>query len=266
MKDKKFIALAAVLVVGITGTGYYMMQNGQDHALTKEEITATDKSESLQSLYELAYEGVPMAMGKLAREFYDGVNVKRNDEKAFYWAKKGHELNDDVATLILARMYFYGESTQADPQKAIALLNSIKDRKLEVRYILGKMYLDQAKNDPSYFEKGLAEIRTAADDGLAQAQYDLATSLRVGASADKSKEVNKSAIFKQSAEYLAMAAAQGYTPAMRLLGLYFYNGVGVAKNTERGLKLLEEAADNGDLDSIEILEKQEFTIKGLADG
>ena len=53
---------------------------------------------------------------------------------------------------------------------------------------------------------------------------------------------------------------------MRLLGLYFYNGVGVAKNTERGLKLLEEAAENGDLDSIEILEKQEFTIKGLADG
>lgn len=266
MTDKKFIAFAAVLVVGITGTGYYAVQGSKVGTLTKDEIVATNKSESLASLNDLAEEGVPMAMGKLAREFYDGVNVKRNDEKAFYWANKGHELNDEVATFILARMYFYGEATKADPQKAIQLLNSIKDRKLEVRYILGKIYLDQAKNDPTYFEKGLAEIRTAADDGLAQAQYDLANSLRVGASTDDSKQVNKSAVLKQSAEYLAMATAQGYTPAMRLLGLYFYNGVGVSKNIERGLKLLQEASDNGDLDSAKILEKQDFTIKGLSHG
>lgn len=266
MADKKFIAFAAVLVVGITGAGYYAVQDSKVGTLTNEEITVTDKSESLKSLNDLAEEGVPIAMGKLAREFYDGVNVKRNDEKAFYWANKGHELNDDVASFILARMYFYGEETKADPQKAIELLNSIKERKLEVRYILGKMYLDQAKNEPTYFEKGLAEIRTAADDGLAQAQYDLANSLRVGASTDDSKQVNKSAVLKQSAEYLAMAAAQGYTPAMRLLGLYFYNGVGVPKSTDKGLKLLQEAADNGDLNSAEILENRDFMIKGLSRG
>lgn len=260
MRNKKFVALAAVLAVGITGTGYYLVSGSNENALTKEEITATDKRESLESLYELAQEGVPMAMGKLAREFYDGVNVKRNDEKAFYWANRGHELNDDVATFILARMYYYGEATQQNSDKAIELMSSIKDRKLEVRYILGKIYLDQAKDDPSKFEQGLNEIRAAADNGLAQAQYDLANSMRFGAVVNTSQEVNTSAVLKQSSEYLAMAAAQGYTPAMRLLGLYFYNGVGVSKNTERGLKLLQEAADQGDQDSIEILEKQNFEI------
>lgn len=266
MKNKKFIALAAVLAVGMAGTGYYFASGNNENALTNEEITATDKRESLQSLYDLAQEGVPMAMGKLAREFYDGVNVKRSDEKAFYWAKKGHELNDDVATFILARMYYYGEATEQNSDKAIELMNSIKDRKLEVRYILGKIYLDQAKENPSKFELGLTEIRAAADDGLAQAQYDLANSLRVGAVVDTSQEVNTSAVLKQSSEYLAMAAAQEYAPAMRLLGLYFYNGVGVPKNTERGLNLLQEAAERGDQDSKEILEKQNFEIAGSSQG
>lgn len=266
MRNKKFVALAAVLAVGITGTGYYLSNGNNEYALTKDDVVALDKHKSLQSLYELAQEGVPMAMGKLAREFYDGVNVKRNDEKAFFWANKGHELNDDVATFILARMYYYGEATAHNPDKAIELMNSIKDRKLEVRYILGKMYLDQAKDDPSKFELGLSEIRAAADDGLAQAQYDLANSLRVGAVVDTSQEVNTSAVLKQSSEYLAMAAAQGYTPAMRLLGLYFYNGIGVPVNTDRGLKLLQEAADRGDQDSIEILEKQNFDLMGVQNG
>lgn len=263
MKNKKFIALAAVLAVGITGTGYYLVSGNSENALTKEEIIASEKRESLQSLYQLAQEGVPMAMGKLAREFYDGVNIKRNDKKAFFWAEKGHELNDDVATFILARMYYYGEATEQNPDKAIKLMNSIKDRKLEVRYILGKIYLDQAKNDPKNFELGLIEIRAAADEGLVQAQYDLANTLRVGAIVNTSQEVNTSAVLKQSSEYLAMAAAQGYAPAMRLLGLYFYNGIGVIKNTERGLKLLQEAADSGDQDSIEILEKQNFDLTGV---
>lgn len=266
MRNKKFVALAAVLAVGITGTGYYLTNGNNEYALTKDDVVALDKHKSLQSLYELAQEGVPMAMGKLAREFYDGVNVKRNDEKAFFWANKGHELNDDVATFILARMYYYGEATAHNPDKAIELMNSIKDRKLEVRYILGKMYLDQAKDDPSKFELGLSEIRAAADDGLAQAQYDLANSLRVGAVVDTSQEVNTSAVLKQSSEYLAMAAAQGYTPAMRLLGLYFYNGIGVPVNTDRGLKLLQEAADRGDQNSIEILEKQNFDLTGVQNG
>lgn len=266
MKTNKLVALAAVLVVGMAGTGYYVAYNNSEYALTKEEITATDKRDSLESLYQLAREGVPMAMGKLAREFYDGVNVKRNDEKALYWANKGHELNDDVATLILARMYYYGEATQPDQAKAIELMNSIKDRKLEVRYILGKIYLDQAKSDPTKFELGLTEIRAAADDGLAQAQYDFANSLLVGAVANTSQEVDTSAVLKQSSEYLAMATAQGYTPAMRLLGLYFYNGVGVAKNTDRGLNLLQEAADLGDQESIDILEKQNFDIAGIKKG
>lgn len=261
MRDNKFIALAAILVVSITGGGYYMMQNGQVHALTKEEITAPDKTESLESLYQLAEEGVPMAMGKLAQEYYHGVNLKRNQEKAFYWAVKGHELNDEVATFILARMYFNGDMAKADPDKAIALLNSIKERKLDVRYVLGRVYMDQAKNNPAYFEKGLAEIKRAADDGLPQAQFEMANSLRVGAMADTSEAVNKSAVLKQSSEYLAMAAAQGYTPAMSMLGLYFYNGIGVSKNIDRGLKLLQEAADVGDLDAAEILEKQNFKIK-----
>lgn len=54
MKTNKLVALAAVLVVGMAGTGYYVAYNNSEYALTKEEITATDKRDSLESLYQLA--------------------------------------------------------------------------------------------------------------------------------------------------------------------------------------------------------------------
>ena len=263
---KTFMALTASLAIGITGAGYYLYHDDGVESLPKSEITAMNKQDSLIDLHKLAKENVPKAMGKLAQEFYDGVNVKRNDEKAFYWASKGHELKDEVATFILARMYYYGEGTSADPKKAIGLLNEIKDKKLEVRYILGKMYLDQVKNDKSYLEKGLLEIKAAADSGLPQAQLDMAITLRGGILNESTQGLDKNAVLKLSAEYLAMAAAQGYAPAMRQLGLYFFNGIGVPQNTEKGLNLLKEAADKGDVNSAEILEKKKFNIDEVSNG
>jgi TPR repeat protein len=263
---KTLLALTASLAFGITGAGYYFYQGDGVESLPSSDITAIDKQDSLIDLHKLANENVPKAMGKLAQEFYDGVNIKRNDEKAFYWASKGHELKDEVATFILARMYYYGEGTKPDVKKAIELLDGIKDKKLEVRYILGKMYLAQAKNDANYLVKGVVEIKAAADSGLPQAQLDMANTLRMAALNDSSQGLDEKGLLKQSAEYLAMAAAQGYTPAMSQLGLYFYNGIGVPKSKEKGMNLLKEAADNGDTNSAEILEKKNFDINEVSHG
>lgn len=264
--NKKFIAVAACLAIGITGAGYYFTQNRGIDSLQSTEITASEKKDALIELHDLAKEGVPQAMGKLAKEFYGGPNIKHNYGKAFYWATKGHELQDKEATFILARMYYRGEATQADPQKAINLLNEIKDESLEARYILGRVYLDQAKEDNSYYSQGISEIRAAADNGLPQAQLDMADSLRVGIMSESGPEIDKNAVLKQSAEYLAMASSQGHVPAMRQLGLYFYNGVGVPKNVEKGLGLLQDAANNGDMGAAEILEKQQFNIDEVDHG
>lgn len=260
MKMKLLVsAITTAMVISVVGCSF--SNDGLDD-ISKEEIIVPQKKESVESLHELAKDDVPVAMGKLAKEFYDGVNLKRNDEKAFHWASKGHELKDEVSTFILARMYFYGEATKADPTKAIGLLESIKDKKPEVQYILGKMYLDQAKNEGSYVAKGVVEIMAAADKGLAQAQFDMANNLLLGQLGDGVEGVDKDAISEKSSEYLAMAAAQNYAPAVRQLGLYFYNGLGVSQNKEKGLGLLQEAVELGDSRATEILEKEQFLITG----
>ena len=128
------------------------------------------------------------------------------------------------------------------------------------------MYLDQAKNDANYVGEGVVEIKAAADGGLPQAQLDMANTLKLATLNDSTQGIDKNVLLKQSAEYLAMAVAQGYTPAMRQLGLYFYNGIGVPKNIEKGLNLLKEAADKGDTNSAEILEKKTFDIDEVSNG
>lgn len=260
MKKITGAALLIVLLIGATSVGLFLNNRSSVRALSTDEIIAdVDKKESIKSLHKLAIEGVPLAAGKLSREFYDGINLRQNDKKAFFWATTGYARKDVLATFILARMYYYGEATNADPQKAISLLNEIKSKSLVAKYILGKIYLDEAKINKTYYYKGISEIQDAANSGLSEAQFDLATSLRSGAFEDHTEKLKEPAL-KQSAEYLAMAAAQNYIPAVRELGLYFINGIGVKKDVEQGNLLLNEAAGNGDSEAKARIRNGNFDI------
>ena len=50
-----------------------------------------------------------------------------------------------------------------------------------------------------------------------------------------------------------MAADKGDTQSKCLLGIMYYEGVGVTKDKEKAYKLLREAADDGDEDAEKFL-------------
>ncbi|MPS92797.1 tetratricopeptide repeat protein [Comamonas sp.] len=265
MKNKKPIVVLAAVALCFGGLGYYLSTDSKVDSFTKAEVITDSKYTALKSLYDLSQEGVPIAMGKLAREYYDGVNIKRNDEKALFWAKRGFEKQDELSTFILARMNYYGEATQADPQKAIQLLELIKDKKLEYKYILAKIYIEEAKKDKNYIGKGVELMMSAADEGFPQAQFEMANTLRFG-ELNEDVVLDKQSLLRRSAEYLAMAAAQDYKPATRQLGLYFYNGIGVKQDTSKGLELLNDAAIKGDTEAAKILKAKTFDLEVNSNG
>ncbi len=251
---------ATALAVGAVGC-----DSSAKQALSDKEITTkdADKVKALNELSKLALNNVGSAQGRLAQEYYDGVMVKRDDEKAKYWAESGYKLKDPLATILLAKMNYYGESIPKDQKKAMALLNEVKDKSPDAQYLLARMYL----NDPSgdNLEKGQALLKDAADNGQSAAQFDFArqlltTSQSIDVSVDAKAQKLKDDMAKKATEYLAMAVTQGYAPATTYLALCFYNGVGVNKSPKKAKDLMALAKDMGDKEAAVRLERDIFTF------
>lgn len=260
LKPLSIAVLMCGLVSGCTATDSADAKS----ILENSEIIVEDakKHESIVELHKLANEGVGTAQGKLAQEYYDGIYLKQNDEKALYWAGKAHANKDSLGTLLLARMKFYGEATEQNTKQAIALMETIIDRRIEAAYILGKMYLELIAENPEYAEKGAKLINKAADNGLAVAQFEHAITLKIGleqSGSNVSDSVKKS-IKKSVAEYMSMAADQEYMPAIGQMGLFYMNGYGVPKDEDRGKSLLEIAGHNGDITASECLRLKKCEI------
>ncbi len=242
-------AIKTTLVLAMSFSGLALSgcsNKGDMSTLSNDEITAVEDKQidAVRSLHDLAMDNVADAQGRLAQEFYDGIVVKRNDAKAYYWAERAHSNKDGLGTLVLARMTYYGEEVPQDTAKAVAMLESIKDSRIEVNYILGKMLLEQASDNYNDYQKAIGYIKKAADNGSAVAQYDYAENLRLGLKNTPNLDKKMSDSIKRSVhEYMFMASSSNgdNAAAYRQMGLYFVNGFGVDKNeanTEKGMKLL----------------------------
>lgn len=66
----------------------------------------------------LAECGYPLAECQVGYFYYDGLGVKKNDEKAFYWTKRAANHGDRDGQYNLAWFYEEGIGTEIDLQKA----------------------------------------------------------------------------------------------------------------------------------------------------
>lgn len=247
---KPFTTPLAIAVVCIfsgcdSGIGKDSIEKIDDSEITVQEDT---KRKSIIDLHKLAVEGVANAQSKLAQEFYDGIYMNRDDEKALYWAKKAHANKDSLGTLLFARMKFYGEATEQNIPEALALMETIVDERIEAGYILGKMYLESIGLNSNYALQGAELISKSAERGFPVAQYEHAQTMLIGIKESNSKvteSVHKS-IQKNAIEYMSMAAAQEYIPAVRDMGLFYKNGFILGLDENKGNSMLEFASGKGD--------------------
>jgi TPR repeat protein len=99
-----------------------------------------------------------------------------------------------------------------------------EDGVAQAQYELGMRYVLGEKGACLDYEAAAYWFRKAAEQGFAQAQATLGGCYLDG------KGVNKD--FKQAVYWWRKAAEQGHVQAQNLLGFYYYNGFGVPRDYE----------------------------------
>jgi hypothetical protein len=157
--------------------------------------------------------------------------------------RKKAESGDEEAMLnMVSKLSFAGDPDKEEEydreinywiEKAANLGNA------EAQFELSGVYLVE-KNDKS---KGFEWLEKSARNGYTKAKYYLSTDLL-------SMHNNDKAFF-----WMEQASNEGYADAKRELGFFYFIGIGVSVDEDKGLSLILEAAALGDEKAKEILRK-----------
>jgi TPR repeat protein len=135
-------------------------------------------------------------------------------------------------TLLLCCLLLPGSLLAASPD-----LNSLRSQAelgdAQAQLALGTAY-EQGQGVTRDLEQALRWYQRAAEQGLAEAQYQLAYLLAEA-------EISPVA----AAEWMAKAAAQGMVEAQYLMGVIHAEGLGVAQDTRQARRWLEKAINAG---------------------
>ncbi len=193
------------------------------------------------------------------------------------------EEGGDKYYLILASCYLGGVGGEADSSAAMDIYVELaKKGNAEAMYMMGCVMLERGKSDRvkqdsiGCFEKSAERGNVKACEKLAdlyeegqivtkdsaKAKYyrdfaqqdakwmemtDLATRYFEGDGVERDTS--------KAAELLHTAAAGGYARAQIFLSMLYYSGYGVEKDTQQSLYWMKKAADQGDSEAIDMLQK-----------
>ena len=115
---------------------------------------------------------------------------------------------------------------------------------VRVEYLMGMMY-EYGYGVEADIQEALRWYRSAADQGLAQAQNSLGFMYILGLGVKRDAE--------RAAYWLQCAAEQSHSGAQTNLGVLYTNGQGVEKDEEEALYWFRSAARNGNIQAQKIL-------------
>jgi TPR repeat protein len=150
----------------------------------------------------------------------------------------------------IADKQLFAEATQLYQQaqfdKAFAAYSELARRGYKnCQIFVGWMHYE-GKGTPRNEEAALTWFKKAADSGSAEGMFYCARLL------------DKLGKYESAASYLRSAGAQGYAPALCRLGRMRLVGRGIAQDTEEAYKLLERAAELGN-----VFAKRELAVRML---
>ena len=208
----------------------------------------------------------PDALYRLADLYENGSRIEKNVTKVVEYLERAVELNSSEAMNRLGIMYTDGIDITKDLKKAFHYFQlSAKTGDTHGQYNLGKFYdkydFSEISNDEflqdeftGVRKKALSRvwIMLAAEQGLANAQHDVAVGYHIGES---------SAIdYKLALFWYQLAAAQGFLDSINNLGELFLNGHGVNKDLVSAYKWFNIASANNDLDALESITSLERVL------
>ena len=204
----------------------------QKEALPHYETSARD-NDSIAAYYA----GMYLIYG------YGGI--EKNVTKGIEYITTAAECNNELALVKLAQMYESGEFVVHNEKKAMELYSrAAQGGNMEAICKVGTYLI--AEDDAEAAAKGLKYLETAANAGNAGAIFKLGQAYEYG------KCVTRD--IQKAHELYSRAAEMGNAQAMGRAGIYLCLGIcGFEKNPQKGIALLKESAENGNVESIAIL-------------
>lgn len=231
---------------------------------------AKDGKLAAQWFERAALQGSGYAEGRLADLYADGIGVAKNLKIAADWRERAARRGNVDAQFKLGQMYLEGTGVAPDRQRARSWLQSAAEEgNREAAYLLARMYReglggpeDQAMADHWLYKSalggyGAAEdmlswiksfghtydktvsheaVRRLAEDGDAEAQYQLGLRYYLGKGGEKRD-------LPQAVRWFERAAAQGQVMAMRNLAQILGRGEHGLPADPRAAKVWSERAD-----------------------
>lgn len=208
-------------------------------------VPKEQQAKVLNELTEIAEAGLPSAMVTLGFLGTGVAGFPTNPSLPAKWFAKAIEAGHPDAYRWMSQLYLTGLGVPRDHDKTRELL--LKGAELGSRsaqYFVGLGYYGEEPGLKSIFgfnpEEGLRWAKLAARDDYPEAHYLLARMY--------SDPKGPGRDYAKAREHIENAAAQNYTPALVLEGVWLQGGSILQRNDERAFHLFKEAADLGDAD------------------
>lgn len=219
-----------------SNNGNKLAQNKLGYMYEKGEIKGTkDDKKAIDEYLKSALQNYNFAQLNLAMKYNDSFK-KENLTLAAFWYEKAAKNGNTAAMNNLATMYYHGHAVKKDYKKAYELYfkaaslgDAIAQYNLAMMYYNGE-YVNQSDKE------ALIWLTYAAESGSAIAQVRLGNFYKEGVSL-----VSKD--YKKALYWYYEAAKQNDAAGFYNLGICYYYGYGVAKNTTKAKYWMEKSLE-----------------------
>lgn len=212
------------------GLWYYLGDGGE-----------SDYEQALHWIRKAAEQGLVVAQRRLCDIYLKGCIVERDYEQAFHWALLAAEQGDKVAQYTLSHCDLGGivDSEQADHWSRKSIEWSDADCQFDFVQHYESRLVDKDN------ELRIRQHQQAAQQGDAEAQFNLGLSYELGDGVDQDDEL--------CLYWYRQAAEQGHAGAQFILGTFYLNGIIVEEDAMQAVELFHLAAEQGEEGGMDML-------------
>lgn len=229
-----------------SATAWYLKARQQvlpaaDYALGALSFNGAGIGPALPYFKQAALQNNPEGLYMMGYIYDSGTGIPANKELAKQFYQKAADLNMPQAIYNLGYMYYMGQGVTKDFSKAFSYFTKGEKISSKCQAMLGLIYALGLNNTEVDKKKAFDYFTTAANQGLAVAQYNLGIMYYNGWGAASD--------VKNAITWIAKAADQGLARAQYFQGYLVYNGIGQTQNLAQAVDLYSKAADQGLVDA-----------------
>jgi len=183
--------------------------------------------EAFQHFGEAAKQGNAAGLYNMAICYANGQGVAKDEQLAFAFMKQAAESNVEVAYFGLANQYFQGFGTEKSLEKA-------------------EKWAKKAVEAKNQYTRN-AQVLLTAIQREKRVDPKLQEALKNGVQLWQEQK------FEEALPDLEIAARAGHAAALRLIGIAYLTGNGVAQNPDKAYAFLEAAAFRGDQQAVGLM-------------